>query len=303
MHTHHLTLPDTQLAVHTSGQGRPMLFLHAFPLDHRMWAEQEPLAEHLRLIMPDQRGFGRSRSNTGLTSIEQLADDAVAILDALHVSEPAIVCGCSMGGYVAQHVAVRHPSRVRALVLVDTKLEADTPEARAARADLAGSVRRLGTEIVAEAMVPRFLSPVSEASKMPRRREIEALLRGQINEQSVDTIVAALAALAARPDMTEPMRSLAVPTLLVVGAEDQITPPECLIRAEAIIPVARLLIVPQAGHMPPLETPAIFNAAVLAFLREAGLLAHVPEGDQAHAAGAGRAASETHPVESPADPA
>ena len=274
MHTHHLSLPDVHLAVHTRGRGRPMLFLHAFPLDHRMWSAQEPLADHLRLIMPDQRGFGGSRSAGSPASIEQLADDAVAILDALHVDEPAIVCGCSMGGYVAQHVAIRHPARVRSLVLVDTKLEADTPDARAARADLAGSVRRLGTDIVAEAMVPRFLAPVTEANEMPRRREIEALLHTMILEQPVSTIVAALAALAARPDMTEAMRECCVPTLLVVGADDQITPPECLARAEEIIPEARLLIVPHAGHMTPLETPNIFNAAVLAFLREVEALDH-----------------------------
>ena len=274
MHTHHLALPDGRLAVHTSGRGRPLLLLHAFPLDHRMWAAQEPLAEHVRLIIPDQRGFGESRSAGGPASIEQLADDAVAVLDSLEVDEPAIVCGCSMGGYVAQQMAIRHPARVHALVLVDTKLEADTPEARAARADLADKVQRLGTEIVAAAMVPRLLAKVTEADAMPRRHEIEALLRSMILAQPVSTIVAALSALAARPDMTEPMRECCVPTLLVVGEEDQITPPECLLRAEEIIPEARLLIVPHTGHMTPLETPHVFNAAVLQFLREAAALSH-----------------------------
>jgi pimeloyl-ACP methyl ester carboxylesterase len=271
MHTHHVAFADVHLAVHTRGSGRPLLFLHAFPLDHRMWMGQEPLAEQFRLIVPDQRGFGSSRSAGCPASIEQLADDAVAILDALHVDEPAIVCGCSMGGYVAQHVAIRHPARVRSLILVDTKLEADTPEARAARSDLAAKVQRLGPEIVAAAMVPRLLAPTPEANGVARRGEIEALLRRMILEQPVSTIVAALGALAARPDMTGCMQHVAVPTLLVVGADDQITPPECLTRAEEIIPGSRLLIVPHAGHMTPLETPAIFNAAVLAFLRELNL--------------------------------
>ncbi len=271
MHTHQVALADVRLAVHTRGSGRPLLFLHAFPLDHRMWMGQEPLAEQFRLIMPDQRGFGGSRSAGCLESIEQLADDAVAVLDALHVDEPAIVCGCSMGGYVAQHVAVRHPARVRSLILVDTKLEADTPEARAARADLAAKVQRLGPEIVAAAMVPRLLTATPEANGMARRGELEALLRRMILEQPVSTIVAALSALAARPDMTACMRQADLPTLLVVGADDQITPPDCLARAEEIMPEARLLIVPHAGHMTPLETPAVFNAAVLAFLRESAL--------------------------------
>jgi pimeloyl-ACP methyl ester carboxylesterase len=249
-----------------------MLFLHAFPLDHRMWAAQEPLAEHLRLIMPDQRGFGGSRASSGPESIEQMADDAVAILDSLHVDEPAIVCGCSMGGYVAQHVAIRHPARVRSLVLVDTKLEADTPDARAARLDLAAKVQRLGPEFVAAAMVTRLLATAPEAGSGTHRGEIEAQLHRMILEQPVSTIVAALSALAARPDMTDAMRDCCVPALLVVGGQDQITPPDCLARAEEIIPEARLLIVPHAGHMTPLETPAVFNAAVLAFLREAQAL-------------------------------
>ena len=271
-HTQQIALPDIRLAVRTYGRGRPLLLLHAFPFDHRMWAAQEPLADHFRLIVPDQRGFGGSRDAGGPASIEQLADDAVALLDALHVDEPAVVCGCSMGGYVAQHVAIRHPARVCSLVLVDTKLEADMPDARAARADLAAAVQRIGQRIVADAMVPRLLATAAEARSLPRRAEIESLLHGMIVEQTVETIVAALSALAARPDMTGAMRQVCVPTLLVVGAEDQITPPECLSRAEEIIPGARLLIVPHAGHMTPLETPAVFNAAVVEFLREAGAL-------------------------------
>jgi len=267
--THHVAVAGTRLAVQTAGSGLPVLLLHGFPLDHRMWAGQEPLAEHVRLIVPDCRGFGGS-DDPGPQSIAQLADDAVALLDALHVAGPAVVCGLSMGGYVAQHVAARHPDRVAALVLVDTKLEADTPEARAARADLAAKAGRLGLGIVAEAMVPRLLAtrPVASAAAA-RHDEIEALLRRTIAAQRVGTIQAALAALADRPDMTEPMARCRVPTLLVVGADDVITPPACLEAAEAVIPQARLLIVPGAGHMTPLEAPETFNSALLAFLREA----------------------------------
>lgn len=264
---HLVPLSDTQLAVHTAGSGLPLLLLHGFPLDHAMWAGQDPLADHLRLIVPDQRGFGRSGGAVP-ESIPQLADDAVAVLDALHVSEPAIVCGLSMGGYVAQHIAARHPHRVRALILVDTKLEADTPEARAGRRDLAAKVERLGSEIVAEAMIPNLLARSAAAREAPQRGEIEAALRRTILATPVPTIVAALAALGGRPDMVEAMRQVPVPTLLVVGAEDAITPPECLERAEAVFAAARLLIVPQCGHMTPLESPAVFNAAVLAFLWE-----------------------------------
>ena len=255
------------LAAHTAGAGRPLVLLHGFPLDHRMWEAQAPLADHLRLVAPDLRGFGASAAAGPATSVEALADDVAALLEALHVAEPAVVCGLSMGGYVAQHVAVRHPDRVAALVLVDTKLEADSPEARAARADLAGKVGRLGQGILADAMIPRLLAASPAARDLPGRAAAEAALKRMILEQPVASIQGALAALGARPDMTDAMRRVRVPTLLVVGAEDAITPPDCLERAEAILPCARLLIVPAAGHMAPLEQPAVFNSAVLEFLR------------------------------------
>jgi pimeloyl-ACP methyl ester carboxylesterase len=266
MTTHLLSVRDTPLAVHTVGAGIPCVLLHGFPLDHTMWRGQEPLTEHLRLIVPDLRGFGGS-AGTPMESIESLADDVPALLDALHVTGPAVICGLSMGGYVAQHVAVRHPDRVAALVLVDTRLEADTPEARAAREDLSAKVGRLGQSILADAMVPRLLAPSPAAVAAPGRAATEALLRAAILAQPVAGIKAALAALAARPDMTEPLRHVLAPTLLVCGEEDAITPPDCLRRAEEIMPCARLLIVPHAGHMTPLEAPEVFNRALLEFLQ------------------------------------
>jgi 3-oxoadipate enol-lactonase len=264
---HHVPVGDTRLAVHTAGSGIPLVLLHAFPLDHVMWQRQATLAERVRLIVPDLRGFGGSGGSVP-GSIAQLADDTVALLDALHVAGPAVICGISMGGYIAQHVAARHPHRVAAVILADTRFEADSAEARAGRADLAAKVGRLGLGILADAMIPRLLADSDEARAAADRPAIEAILRQSITSQSVATVQAALAALGDRPDMTESMRSLQVPTLLVAGAEDAITPRECLEAAEALLPNAKLLIVPAAGHLPPLEQPEVFNAAVLEFLRE-----------------------------------
>jgi len=264
---HHVSLQDVSLAVHTSGSGLPVVLLHGFPLDHTMWCGQDPLADAVRLIVPDQRGFGASGGALP-TSVAQLADDVIALLDALHVAEPAVICGLSMGGYVAEHVAARHPDRVRALVLVDTKLEADTPEARAARSKLAATVGRVGQEAVAEAMIPNLLARSEAARARAGRPLIEEQLRRTILATPVETITAALGALAARPDMVEPMRAVTVPVLLVVGEEDTITPPECMERAERVLRRPRLLIMPRCGHMAPLEDPTTFNAAFLAFLEE-----------------------------------
>lgn len=264
--THTLSIGATPFAVHTRGSGIPLLLLHAFPLDHGMWEAQEPLAEAVRVIAPDQRGFGATQGEPPITSIAGMADDAVAVLDALHVSEPAFVCGVSMGGYVAQHVAARHPERVRGLILCDTKLDADTPEARAGRAGLSAKVGRRGAGLLADTMLGTLLAQSAEARAQPRRTAIEELLRQTIARQPVATIQAALAAMGDRPDMTDTMRSLAIPTLLVVGEEDTFTPPAIMQRMESILPDARLLIVPRAGHLVPLEAPEVFNAAVLEFL-------------------------------------
>ena len=264
--THTLTIGATPFAVHTRGSGIPLLLLHAFPLDHSMWEAQEPLADAVRIIAPDQRGFGATPGEPTITSIGAMADDAVAVLDALHVAEPAFVCGVSMGGYIAQHVAARHPERVRGLILCDTKLDADTPEARAGRAGLAAKVGRRGAGLLADTMLGTLLAQSAEARGRARRPAIEELLRQTIARQPVATIRAALAAMWQRPDMTETMQSLPIPTLLVVGEEDTFTPPAIMQRMESILPDARLLIVPQAGHLVPLEVPEVFNAAVLAFL-------------------------------------
>lgn len=266
--THTISAGGEPFAVHARGSGLPLVLLHAFPLDHRMWDAQEPLAESVRLIVPDQRGFGGSAATRPIASIAGMADDVVAVLDALHVREPAVICGVSMGGYVAQHVAARHPTRVRALILCDTKFDADTPEAREGRAALAAKVGRLGTSILADAMLGKLLSQSAAARAAPRRQMIEEHLRQLISAQQPETVQAALAAMGNRPDMTDLMRRLPIPTLLVVGAEDSFTPPDTMQRMEAIMPHARLLIVPHAGHLTPLEAPEIFHAAVLEFLRE-----------------------------------
>jgi pimeloyl-ACP methyl ester carboxylesterase len=160
----------------------------------------------------------------------------------------------------------RHPERVRGLILCDTKLDADTPEARAGRAGLAAKVGRRGAGLLADTMLGTLLAQSAEARGRARRPAIEELLRQTIARQPVATIQAALAAMGERPDMTETMQSLPIPTLLVVGEEDTFTPPAIMQRMESILPDARLLIVPQAGHLVPLEVPEVFNAAVLAFL-------------------------------------
>lgn len=265
-----------RIAVRQAGSGVPVVLLHGFPLAHSMWDGQwtlvtpgGPLDGVIRLVVPDLAGFGGSDGPTS-PSIAAMADEVVAILDAMVCREPVVVCGLSMGGYVAQHLAARHPARLRGLVLVDTKLEADTPEVRAGRSDLSERVGRLGARIAAEAMVPRLLA------RGPGHETIETRLRATIESTSVATIRGALVALGDRPDMTAAAAGFSLPTLLVVGQEDTITPPECLERAAEVIAGANLVTIPACGHMTPLEDPGAFNACLASFLRERVVTAAPP---------------------------
>ena len=265
-----VSIGDTSLAVQTCGTGQPLVLLHAFPLDHTMWHRNVPLADHLQLIIPDQRGFGQSAESHSkskpLSSITQLADDVAKLLEALHIEQPAVIAGISMGGYVAQHVAARHSEKVSHLILIDTKFSADTPEAQAGRSNLAATVGRVGQKVLADAMVPNLLAATDEARSKPERVENEQFLRRLIGKQSVATIQAALGALADRPDMSEPMQHFKKPVLLVCGKEDTITPPAVMESMEEILSRGQLVIVPEAGHLVPLEAPTVFHEAVLSFL-------------------------------------
>ena len=268
------TLADgRRIVVRQAGTGVPVVLLHGFPLDHTMWDGQWELVAaggaldgSARLIAPDLAGFGGSDGPTS-SSIAGMADEVVAILDALGCHEPVVACGLSMGGYVVQHLAARHPDRLRGIVLVDTKLEADTPAARAGRVDLSERVGRSGARIAAEALAPRLLAPRLLALGSGRSA-LETRLRETIQQTAVATIRTALAALGDRPDMTAAATDFVHPTLLVVGAEDGITPPECLERAAAVIRHAELEIVAGCGHMTPMEDPPAFNARLASFLRE-----------------------------------
>ncbi len=270
MQTTMVSIGDTSLAVQVCGSGPPLVLLHAFPLAHTMWHRVLPLANHARLIIPDQRGFGCStRSDSKklpIESIAQLADDVAKLLDALDIKEPAAIAGISMGGYVAQHVAVRYPEKVSHVILIDTKFSADTPEARTTRANLAATVGRVGQQVLADAMVPNLLAATDAARSQPERAANEEFLRKLIGEQSVATIQAALQALAERPDMTKDMQRLMKPVLLICGSEDTITPPAVMKSMEKILLQGHLLVVSDAGHLVPLEAPEVFHETVRSFL-------------------------------------
>ncbi|MGE5126196.1 MAG: alpha/beta fold hydrolase [Betaproteobacteria bacterium] len=247
------------------GEGPSVLLLHAFPLGRFMWDPQwETLAQGRRLLRFDVRGFGGSDPADGPLTMERIADDAAALLDLLGI-ERAVVGGCSMGGYAAFAFVRRHPQRLAGLVLQDTKAGADSDEARRGRLALGRRVLDEGARAAADAFLPKLLGETTQREQP----QLVSRLRARILALRPEAIAAALHGLAARPDSRATLATIRVPTLVLVGEEDVLTPPE---EAEAIareVPGARLALVPGAGHLANLENPRAVNEQLDAFLPRA----------------------------------
>ena len=256
-----------QIAYRDEGRGRPLLLIHAFPLSGAIWERQiAALAGAHRLIVPDLRGFGASPVVPGTASLDQYADDLAGLLDQLGLEHVA-VAGLSMGGYIAFALLRRHRERVDALALADTRSQPDTEDGRRAREENARLVEGQGPSAIADQMLPKLLSPnAPEQLRAEVRRLIEANQRAGI--------AAALRAMAARPDSTPLLATIGVPTLIVVGAEDGLTPPSDSRAMHTAIAGSQLVELPGAGHLANLEAPEAFNAAVddLLNLGKAGIV-------------------------------
>jgi len=243
--------------------GTALLLVHGFPLDHRLWDIQlAGLSPMLRVIAPDLRGHGQSQVPPGPYSMDQHADDLAALLDDLSVAR-VIVAGLSMGGYVAFAFWRRYAQRVQALILADTRAEPDTSQARVNRDATVARVQEIGVEAFAREMLPKLLAPGSLADTRRRGRAFEIMA-----SQPLAGIIGALGGLRDRVDSRPTLPTISVPTLVLAGEEDTITPPASGATMAATIPNARLVIVPHAGHLSPLENPSAVNAALRAFIRE-----------------------------------
>jgi pimeloyl-ACP methyl ester carboxylesterase len=255
-----VTLDGTDLHYLDAGRGQSaVLLLHAFPLHGGMWShEVAVLAASHRVIVPDYPGLGRSGPAPTASTMERLAGGVTALLDHLRLERVAVV-GLSMGGYLSFELWRRMPGRVRGLALCDTRAGADTPEGAAGRETFARSALEHGLGWVADQMVPKLLKPTPDPAVVKAVRHL-------VGGGTPAGVAAAQRGMAARPDSTPTLATVAVPTLVVVGEEDQLTPPAEAEKIAAGIRGARLVRIPGAGHLPCLETPTSFSTALSAFL-------------------------------------
>jgi pimeloyl-ACP methyl ester carboxylesterase len=250
-----------------TGEGRPLVLLHAFPLSADMWAPQiGSLPPGWRLIAPDLRGFRgvaspADPSPVGPVTMDDYARDVLALLDHLRIPE-AVVGGLSMGGYVTFAVCRLAPERVRGVLLANTRPQADTDEGRAQRRQMIALVAREGAAGVAREMAPKLLGRTTQRE----RPEVTARVRALIEANSTDAISSAIGALMTRPDSTPMLESMRAPAIVVVGMEDMLIPREAADLMFDTLPNARLSVIARAGHLSNLEEPDLFNAFLGKFL-------------------------------------
>ncbi len=251
------------LAVEEAGSGVPLLLVHGFPLSAQMWEPVLPaLVAAARVITLDLRGFGGSEAPPAGYTMEALAEDVVAVADALGLQR-FVLGGHSMGGYVAFRVADRWPERLAGLVVVDSRAEGDDEAGRQRRQQAIERILGGDRAGFLEEFLPNLLAPVSR-KRAPR---LLAELRRIAGEVPAHVLVGCLAGMRDRPDSRPLLPGLRVPALVLVGAEDAITPPGTARAMAEALPRGRLVVVPECGHTPPVERPVAVAEALLDFLR------------------------------------
>lgn len=230
------------------GKGPAIVLVHGFPLDGAMWSGvARALSPRFHVFKPDLPGRGNSDAPAP-TSVEAHADFLESLLG--QIEGPVGLAGFSFGGYVALALMKRRPEKVRALALVDTRASADDDAGRAKRDETIAAVREQGVAPLVESMPAKLVSPESMG-----RADLVERVRRIISRQRPETVEADLTAMRDRPDSNDFLPEISVPALVVVGERDALTPPADSEAMAAAIPNARLVVVPGAGHLTPMERP------------------------------------------------
>src|SRR5689334_10799964 len=257
-----IRVADIQLAYTDTGIGQSVVLLHGYPFNRSLWNEQvSALSNRYRVITPDLRGLGESDSRPGAATMNRMAQDVAELLDQLEIWR-AVIGGLSMGGYVALAFYKQFPSRVRALVLADTRAQADTEEGKQTRLQQAEKAIAEGMAGIADAMLPKLLTPET----VSKRPEIVKRVRDMMLKTKPEGAAGALLGMAEREDQTPLLAQIACPTLIFVGREDPITPVRDSEKMNREIAGSRLVVIDHAAHVSNLERTEQFNDELVQFL-------------------------------------
>ena len=241
---------------------RALVWLHAFPLGADMWRPQlEAAPDGWRMIAPDLAGFGASADHAGRPSIDDFAHDLDDFAHHLRLRH-FVLGGLSMGGYAVFAYLRLNPSRVKGIVLADTKSGADTPQAREGRQKMLDLVASKGVAAVADEMLPKLLGATTQRTNAG----LTAQVRAMIEANGAEGVARSIQRLRDRPDSTPLLPRLAIPALVIVGEEDGITPVADARAMASALPESTLAVLPRAGHLANLEAPEAFAAGLLPWL-------------------------------------
>lgn len=251
---------DAEIAYEIAGKGAPVVLLHPFPANHEFW---KPITDHMmmryRVLLPDLRGHGESEVGEGAATMEKHAADLKRLCDEAGIAR-AIFAGVSIGGYILFEFWRRHRERVRALVLSDTRPQGDNEEGRANRLKSAEDVLQRGSEPFIDGMIPKLLGE----STRQRRPDLTQTAKRMMMKMSAQSIAQVQRGMAARPDSVETLKTINVPTLLLVGSEDTLTPIADAELMRQHIAGSQLRVISGGGHYAPFEQ----SEATLSLLRQ-----------------------------------
>jgi 3-oxoadipate enol-lactonase len=258
---------DAEISFEVRGNGQPVVLLHPFPCNHECWHPvATALESHYRLILPDLRGHGDSEIGEGPASMQKHACDIARVLDAADVGK-AVFIGCSIGGYILFEFWRRFRGRVTALALCDTRPQSDTAEARSSRLKSAAAVLEQGTEPFIESMIPKLMGRTT----ITTRPDLVAGARAMMRKMSAEDVNQVLGGMAARPDSVADLKSINVPTVIVIGDEDVLSPVADGDLMRQNITGSELKVIPKAGHYAPWEQPEAVGMVLRQFLDKVAL--------------------------------
>jgi len=260
-----MTSDDFNISYFDTCGSHTMIMLHGFPLNNGMWAPQySDLYDLARMIAPDYPGHGSSDPLSDTYSIELIAQQCFDLLDGLNVNQPVVLCGLSMGGYVALEMYRQAPQRIKGLVLTSTRATADSAAQKSIRESQITQISNGRFDTVINDLHPQLFSPVTHQED----KELLHYIREIMNTTSQQGAIGSLRAMKNRADPTHLLSKITVPTIVIYGEDDEIISLDTAAALAEAIPTAELHIIPDAGHLPNLEQPEIYNDISASFLEE-----------------------------------